>query len=68
MVLKKMRYKLKEWLKKYGENIPNKEKSFFIISMKEYCDKFAHFRMTVKLHKQKPFPPMRPSFAVWERL
>ena len=55
-----MRYTLEDWLKKYGENIPNKKKSFLITYIKEYCDKLARFRMTAKLHKQKLFPPMRP--------
>ena len=60
LILMKMRYKLKEWLHRYRDDIPNEEKSFLIQSIKRYCDKFARFRMTAKLHKQKPFPPMRP--------
>ena len=60
MILARMRYKLKEWLKKYGENIPNKEKSFLTIS-------FIPLQGWVLLHHQDFFEFLSTQVAITAR-
>ena len=60
MIQSKMKYKLWEWLKQYGDNLPEGEKRYLLTSINVYGDNFASFCMTAKLHKLKPDTPMRP--------
>ena len=48
MIQAKMKYKLWEWLKEYGEDLPEGDKRFLITSINVYGDNFARFHMTAK--------------------
>ena len=47
----KIKILLFDWLGKYKDCLPDKERAYCLLSIKKYANKFARFCMTAKMHK-----------------